>query len=242
MDSNFFQNLDIKPFIADFFDNAPDLYAFAKDADFRFTMMNKALLKRIGLSSESEVLGKSDYDFFKPNLAELFQKEDREVFESKAPVLNKTWSVPNGTGGIDWYISSKYPLFNYNGEVIGYVGVMRGITKAANILGPYSEMTPVINFIQDNFSKQIEVNFLANMVNLSVSQFERKFKKLLTMTPLKFINKVRIDNACQMLITSNDILSSIAYDCGFYDQSYFTKIFKRQMGVTPAAYREEYLK
>jgi AraC-like DNA-binding protein len=241
MDQNFFENLNFKPFFADFFDNAPDLYAFAKDADLRFTMMNKALLKRIGIRTESEILGKNDFDFFERNLAELFREEDREVIESKTPALNRTWSVPSGKGGLDWYISSKYPLSNYSGDVIGYIGVMRGITEAGSILEPYSEMTAAINFIQNNFYKQIEIPLLAELVHLSVSQFERKFKQLLKMTPLKFINKVRIDNACEMLIRTNDTLSSIAIDCGFYDHSYFTKIFKKQMNMAPAAYRKEYL-
>ena len=83
---------------------------------------------------------------------------------------------------------------------------------------------------------------LAEMVNLSVSQFERNFKKLFNMTPLKFINKVRVDNACEMLISSYATLSEIALDCGFYDHSYFTKIFKAQMGQTPIQYRKQYFK
>lgn len=241
MDLKFFENLDIKPFFNNFFNNAPDLYAFAKDRDMRFTMMNKALLNRIGIHSESAILGKSDFDFFQPNLAELFRKEDNEVFETKKPVMNRTWSVPNGKGGLDWYISSKYPLTNYSGEVIGYIGVMRGMTKAGSILEPYTKMSEVINFIQEHYTRQIEIASLASMANLSVSQFERKFKKLLNMTPLKFINKVRVDNACDQLIRSNDTISSIAIECGFYDHSYFTKIFKKQMSVTPAAYRLQYL-
>lgn len=242
MDYSFFHNLDIKPFFEGFFNDSPDLYAFAKDKEMRFTMMNKPLLKRIGLHSESEILGKDDFDFFQPNLAELFREEDREVFTTKQAVKNRTWSVPNGKGGLDWYISSKYPLFDHEGEVIGYIGVMRGVTKAGALLEPYSHMNKVILYIQEHFEQQIEVKILAEMVNLSLSQFERNFKKLFNMTPLKFINKVRIDNSCEMLISSNATLSEIALDCGFYDHSYFTKIFKNQMGLTPIQYRKQYFK
>ena len=80
MDTDFFNEVDIKPFFAMFFNNAPDLYVFGKDCNFNFTMMNKALLKRLGISSESEVVGKRDEDFFEANLAELFRQEDRQLF------------------------------------------------------------------------------------------------------------------------------------------------------------------
>ena len=242
MDYTFFQNLDIKPFFESFFNDSSDLYAFAKNRDMEFTMMNKPLLRRMGVHSEEDVLGKDDFDFFQPNLAELFREEDREVFESKKPVRNRTWSVPNGKGGLDWYISSKYPLFDHEGEVIGYIGVMRGVTKAGSVLEPYSLMNKVILYIQDHFEEQIEIATLAEMVNLSVSQFERNFKKLFNMTPLKFINKVRVDNACEMLINTHATLSEIALDCGFYDHSYFTKIFKNQMSMTPIQYRKQYFR
>ncbi|NQZ58297.1 MAG: helix-turn-helix transcriptional regulator, partial [Lentisphaeraceae bacterium] len=75
---------------------------------------------------------------------------------------------------------------------------------------------------------------------LSVSQFERRFKKLVNMTPLRFINKIRIDNACEKLIRSNDTLSTIALECGFFDHSYFSKIFKKHMAQTPGEYRQRY--
>lgn len=242
MDYTFFQNLDIKPFFESFFNDSPDLYAFAKNRKMQFTMMNKPLLRRMGVQTEEDVLGKDDFDFFQPNLAELFREEDREVFETQKPVRNRTWSVPNGKGGLDWYISSKYPLFDHEGEVIGFIGVMRGITKAGSVLEPYSHMNKVILYIQDHFDEQIEIATLAEMVNLSISQFERNFKKLFNMTPLKFINKVRIDNACEMLINTHATLSEIALDCGFYDHSYFTKIFKNQMSMTPIQYRKQYFR
>ena len=240
MDVDFFKELDVKPFLNTFFNNAPDLYVFAKDRKFCFTMMNKALLERLGLSREEQVIGKSDDDFFDANVAELFRLEDRELFESKAPLLNRTWSVPNGKGSFDWYISSKYPLHDQSGEVHGYIGVMRGIAQARNMLEPYAQLNAVTSYIQQHYHKQIEVSTLAGLMNLSLSQFERKFKKLVHMTPLKFINKIRIDNACERLIHSHDTLSTIALECGFFDHSYFAKIFKKQMGKTPGQYRQQY--
>jgi AraC-like DNA-binding protein len=238
----FFENIELLPFCQDFFNNIPDLFVFGKDTNCKFTMMNNCLLSRLGKSSESQVLGKDDFEFFQPNLAELFQKEDREVFEKKKNIYNRTWSVPNGQGGLDWYVSSKYILRDRQGEVKGLIGVMRGITKASVILEPYADFSKVLTFVQEHYSRQIEVSELASMMNLSVSQFERRFKALLNITPLKFINKCRIDNACEKLLNSNDTIATIALECGFYDHSYFSKNFKKIMSVSPHQYRMNYLK
>ncbi|MCH2208712.1 MAG: AraC family transcriptional regulator [Lentisphaerales bacterium] len=241
MDSDFFSSINLQPFIHQFFNYEPDAFVFAKDTKFRFTMMNNCLLKRLGLKSESEVLGKTDYDFFDTKMADLFRIEDEEVFECKQPVMNRVWSVPNGRGGLDWYVSSKYTLFNYKNMLVGYIGIMRGTAKAATILEPYSKFSNVIEYIQKNYASNIEISRLAEMSNLSISQFERQFKKILELTPIKFINKVRMDNACELLLKTDQPLASIALECGFYDHSYFTRKFKIAYGVTPHQYRKQFL-
>ena len=241
MDSDFFSSINLQPFIHQFFNYEPDAFVFAKDTKFRFTMMNNCLLKRLGLNSESEVLGKTDYDFFDTKMADLFRIEDQEVFKEKQPVMNRIWSVPNGRGGLDWYISSKYTLYDYKKNLVGYIGIMRGTTKAATTLEPYSKFSSVIEYIQKNYASNIEIKTLANMSNLSISQFERRFKKMLELTPIKFINKVRMDNACELLLKTDQPLASIALECGFYDHSYFTRKFKTAYGVTPIQYRNQFL-
>jgi len=242
MNTDFFSHAKLDDFIQNFFDQAPDLFVFAKDKDLRFTMMNKALLKQLNLSSESEVLGKTDADFFSPHQAELFHNEDQELFETEKPVLNRTWAIDNRSGGIDWYISSKYPLKNKHNECIGLIGVMRSTNKVGAYLSPYAQFSPVFNHIKKNISRQIEIDELAQISKLSVSQFERRFKKTMDTTPLKFINKMRIDRATELLIKTHDTLSSISYDCGFFDHSHFTKVFKKIKGKSPSQYRKEYLK
>ncbi|WDE97344.1 AraC family transcriptional regulator [Lentisphaera profundi] len=240
MNLDFFQDLSLDNFIQSFFDQSEDLFAFAKDCDFRFTMVNRPLLKSLNLSSESEVLGKTDYDFFSPGQADLFRLEDREVFNTEKMVLNRTWGIANPKGGMNWYISSKYPLRNKSGELKGLIGIMRNSSKVGSYLEPYAELSPIFNFIRSNIARQIEVDELAKIMCLSLSQFERKFKKMMAITPLKFINKMRIDYACERLIKSHDTLSNIAFDCGFFDHSHFSKIFKRIKGMNPSDYRKKY--
>jgi AraC-like DNA-binding protein len=79
-----------------------------------------------------------------------------------------------------------------------------------------------------------------DMIGLSVSQFDRRFKKLYQMTPMQYVLRVRLNAASEAISTSDRSIAEIALACGFYDQSYFTKQFRRQFAETPSAYRERY--
>ena len=75
--------------------------------------------------------------------------------------------MPNGRGGLDWYLSSKHPVFSNSGEVIGLFGLMRDAERAGAVLGKYAEMTNVIDYVAVNHAKQIEIGTLARIAHLS---------------------------------------------------------------------------
>ena len=59
------------------------------------------------------------------------------------------------------------------------------------------------------------------------------------MTPIKYLNELRIRNACQMLKNSNKNITEIAYDVGYSDSNYFSRVFKKVKGVSPSEYKEQ---
>ena len=81
---------------------------------------------------------------------------------------------------------------------------------------------------------------MAKACGLSLSAFERHFKKSFHLTPIQYLNRYRIQQACSALSQSDEPISAIAMDCGFYDQSHFTRSFLRVLHTTPAAYRKRY--
>ena len=101
-------------------------------------------------------------------------------------------------------------------------------------------MKEVVNHVLANYSERIDVSTLAAMAHLSVSQFDCKFKRVFQITPQQFILRVRVDAASQALANSDQSVAGIALKAGFYDQSYFTKQFRVQTGMTPTAYRRKY--
>ncbi|MEM0968250.1 MAG: AraC family transcriptional regulator [Verrucomicrobiota bacterium] len=222
------------------FELLPNAYFFVKDRLGHFIHANRALIEALGLSYEDQLIGKTDFDVFETALAEEYIAEDQRVMKSRKPLLEQVWLVPSQSGELNWYVSSKAPLMDSRDEVIGIVGVMRGVDQAGSALADYQGMNEVITHVKGNFAEKIEVGQLAKLAGLSLSQFERRFKALFQCTPHQYLHRIRIHAATKMLIQTSAAVGHIALDCGFYDQSHFTRLFKRQKGLTPLQYRKQH--
>ena len=221
------------------FDLLPEAYFFVKNRDGHFVFANQSTVRALGLDGVSEMLGRSDYDFFPADLAERYRDEDHRVMSSGQALLDQVWLVPHSSGQLHWYLSSKQALFSADGRVIGIAGVMRDFDQVGSILEPYQALAPVLEHVQSHYQQRIEVTSLASLANLSVSQLERSFKHLFRMTPLKYVTEIRIHAACKMLVQTRMKIGAIAADCGFYDQSHFTRQFRKLKGTTPLGYRKQ---
>ena len=236
----FFNKLEGNLSLAPLFEYLPDVYLYVKDRQSRFVRVNEALWRLRGCGAEMDMIGLSDWDMHPQHLADQYIAEDRRVMRSRRPLPNQIWLVPGKGTELKWFISSKIPLFDARNRVIGIAGVMRDLEKAQSFIRPYREMDDAVTYVLDHFDQPIEVTRLAELAHLSVSQFDRRFKRLYQMTPMQYVLRVRTNAASEALTTSDRSIAEIAAACGFYDQSYFTKQFRRQFGHTPTAYRERY--
>ena len=221
------------------FDGMPDLYVYVKNKNSEFIVSNKAFAELLGASPQG-LLGRTDRDFFEKNIAEMYIEEDQNVFRGKS-IINKRWMVPDSSGSISWYLSTKKPLTDESGDIIGLCGVLRDLKIAGKEAKPYFDLSEVIEYINENFHQKISSQTLAEILNLSVSQLDRKFKAFAGVSPQTYILKVRINAACTQLIQTDKTITEIYLDNGFYDQSYFGRQFKRFTGVTPRQYRLSFL-
>ena len=108
-------------------DNLPDAI-YVKDTDCRKTLANPADLKNTGHTSEAEVLGKNDFDCYPASAASAFFADDRSVIDAGRPVLNREECFVDAQGQKRWLLTSKLPLKNNKGEIVGLVGIGRDIT------------------------------------------------------------------------------------------------------------------
>lgn len=97
-----------------------------------------------------------------------------------------------------------------------------------------------IAFMEDNFACNLKLSEIAREVGLSEYYFERQFKKSLGITPHQYLTQFKIKRA-QELLKQQDChltqISQIAQSCGFSSPSYFAKLFRQTVGVTPKKYR-----
>lgn len=113
-------------------DNIP-INIYAKDRQSRKTLANKQEWSYMGAKSEAEVLGRSDFDLFPAESAEVSVAEDQEVFNGKTIIARETFNFK--TDGTErWFLVSKVPLREEGGEITGLVGVSIDITDRKQIL------------------------------------------------------------------------------------------------------------
>lgn len=220
------------------FNVLPSVYFFTKDLNHRFQAVNQAFAETHGLSNPLEIVGMTDHDFHTPALASLYVEEDNKVMRSGRPLLNQIWLVIDHAGLPRWYLSSKFPLRNSSGKIAGIAGVMRPYHGVEAGHGTYARLTPALNRVVRDYSEKLSIPELAKSCNLSESQFQRQFQRCFKMTVGNYILSVRLLMARQRLSTSDAPVGAIALDCGFYDQSHFTRAFQKANGLSPRAFRD----
>lgn len=96
----------------------------------------------------------------------------------------------------------------------------------------------VYNYLYDHFKEDITLNQIAEYSHQNASALCRAFKKETRMNIFSYLNKLRIENACKLLIYSQMNIAEIAYESGFKNLSYFNRVFKQIIGKSPKLYRK----
>jgi len=99
-----------------------------------------------------------------------------------------------------------------------------------------------INFMQNSIGSTLSLNTIAQQVNLSVSHFLAVFHKKTGFSPIEYFNHLKIQKACQYLQFTDDRLKVIAGHLGIDDCYYFSRLFKKLMGISPNEYRKRFQK
>ncbi len=99
----------------------------------------------------------------------------------------------------------------------------------------------VFNYTHNNYKKEITLEEIASISNLSVTSFCRYFKMMTKKTYYDFLIEIRVSHACRMLVENKLPTEVICFDCGFNNVSNFYRHFKKVTGMTPLDYKKKYL-
>lgn len=95
-------------------------------------------------------------------------------------------------------------------------------------------------YIENHFAEKLNIDEIAEMVNLNVRSFLRRFKKATANTPLEYIQRVKVEAAKKKLESTTDTILQVMYGIGYNDEKSFRNTFRKYSGLSPLEYRKKY--
>ena len=111
--------------------------------------------------------------------------------------------------------------------------------QVENTLHGLKRFDSILEYIQNHLDEQITVAQLAKMASLNPTYFCNLFSNFIGTPPLQYINKRRIEKAQELLLGTDETLFEISYQVGFNDEYYFSRLFKKYVGISPDRYRKQ---
>ncbi len=225
-------------YLVELFDRLPEVVFFAKDTEGRYLVVNQTLVRRLGAGSPGDIVGRTARDLFPAPLGQRYLAQDLSVLRSGLPIhdLLELHLYPNHREG--WCVTTKLPLRDEQGRVVGLVGTSRDVRPPASDHDPMGRLAQVVWHLQEHYQEPLRVAELAAGAGLSPHQLARRVRAVFGLTTAQLIAKTRLDAARRLLAETEEPIAGIAVACGYCDQSALNRQFKAAVGLTPAQYRE----
>lgn len=214
-------------------------YRWVKTEQGNYAEANDAYLRFLGLAQEAELRRRRDFDLFPADLSEQYWQEDHSVLEGSR-VYHQIELVPDYTGRLDWHICTKKAYLGRSGNAIATEGTMCVAEQAAMHFPECADLDAAVQLMITDFPREITVDELAFSVQLSPSQFTRRFRSTFNLTPHQFLLRIRVLASSQLLTHSDLSIVEVAMQTGFYDQSHLVRHFRRLFSDSPSDYRSRF--
>ncbi len=138
-------------------DNLPD-HIYVKDTEGRFLLVNEAVRKHLGAASIEDVLGRTDFDFSPLELAEQYQADEQQIFETDQPLISHEEKIYDHTRrGYRWVSATKVPFHDSQSQIIGLVGLNRDITTLKEVEAALRQSEAFNQAVLDSLTAHIAV-------------------------------------------------------------------------------------
>jgi AraC-like DNA-binding protein len=222
-------------------DGLPHVAAGAKDMDLRYLYANAAFADLAGQRSPQDVIGKRAVDLFEPGLAELYEEQDREVLASGKPLQEHLEVIGVTSEEGHWFVTSKVRVLADNHAVLGLFTMSIATPNIGMHADDHAQaLAGGVKAVRQDLARTWRASDLAQTSSLPAAMLERTVRRCYGTTPTQLVLRIRVEAAMYLLSHSSQPISDIAVQCGFYDQSNFTKQFRSATGATPGTYRATY--
>jgi two-component system, response regulator YesN len=163
-----------------------------------------------------------------------------EAFRSGArDYLKKPFSISELSTKIDFYLALRHADQQRRKNILpeSEKPAKPGMPSSTVTLGQYHKIQQAVRFINDNYRTDIRLDAVAGEAGMSPSHFSRIFRKVMGLSYQEYLNSRRITKAKNLLRTSPQSVTEIAFSLGFADPTGFGRIFKKLTNQTPSAYR-----
>ena len=192
---------------------------------------------RVRLANKAAILGRTARDIFPAHLAAGYEKQDDLVLSTGQEVHDNLEMITNHDGTTGWYLARKVPVLDARQNVIGLAGTSYDLGAVAVAGSQLGALASAMETIRTDFAGPVRIARLAQRTGMSLSQFERKMRAVLRVSPRQLLTQTRIEAAARRLRETDEPLGAIAHHCGFYDQAVFCRQFRSATGLTPGEYR-----
>jgi AraC-like DNA-binding protein len=235
---NFFRRMGGGHAFRELFDHLPELDFFAKDRDGRFVACSTGLLRRLHLTTESEIIGVTDSDLHPPEVVKAILKDDARIMETGEPLIGRIEALYAEKHATDWFITTKLPIRDPAGKIIGVMGLVKSFRGQFANSPEKRGIEAAVLHIHQHYNTKIAIAEVARVAGQSPRQLLRHFRQTFGMSVQDFVIRTRVQAASDALLSSDQNMGEIAQAVGFYDQAAFSRLFKKHTGLTPMAYRQ----
>lgn len=225
--------------LAGLLDQIEAVQCWIKDRQGRYAWVNRGFLLNYALERAEQVVGRTDYDLSPHHLADQYRLDDERALEGET-VDGRIELVGRFDRTAVWSLTTKRPLSDARGRIVGTLGMTRVVDADAVHAGDAdAALGLVLVHMRKNFAAPLANAELARIAGRSVRAFERMFRRHMQATPQQFLRRLRLRLACRELTTTRRPLAAISAAHGFCDQSHFVREFRREYGLSPGEYRKQ---
>ncbi|TGV31320.1 AraC family transcriptional regulator [Mesorhizobium sp. M00.F.Ca.ET.186.01.1.1] len=170
--------------------------------------------------------------------ASSFSHQHFELATGQSPrlieLIMRLWHVYNQRGGISMFQTEM--LFR---DVLNEA--LLCVANRQNSYEPHALFERVAQYIHEHYYQSLTIASLAEQHNVNRNRLSYVFRRYAGMGPAEYLLKYRINMAQEMLVTSELPVQQIAQTVGIADPFYFSRVFKKQLGISPTEYREQFI-